>query len=97
MNDDEDSEKDYYNLLAAYGRGGLLSRRQQNQSCRRGLVQHIVAQWRETFGRSVTTKFNCFFLLPFVDEFHRYLRKVLQKVYDGEGDYLVRGLRSHHS
>jgi hypothetical protein len=51
-----------------------------------GLVQHIVSQWRETFAKSVTTKFNCYFLLPFVDEFHRYLRQELQKVYEGEGD-----------
>ncbi len=53
-----------------------------------GLVQHIVSQWRETFARSVTTKFNCFFLLPFVEEFHKYLRRELQKVYAGEGEAL---------
>ena len=49
-----------------------------------GLVQHIVAQWRESFCRTVTMKFNCYFMLPFVDEFHRFLRNELQKVYDGE-------------
>ena len=30
-----------------------------------------------------------FFLLPFVDEFHRYLRTELQKVYDGDGSALA--------
>jgi hypothetical protein len=49
-----------------------------------GLVQYIVAQWRETFCRTVTTKVNCYFMLPFVDEFHRFLRRELQKLYDGE-------------
>merc|ERR1719223_2517197 len=51
-----------------------------------GLVQHIVSQWRETFSRSVMTKFNCYFLLPFVDEFHKYLREELQRVYEGSGE-----------
>lgn len=51
-----------------------------------GLVQHIVSQWREAFGRSVTTKYNCFFLMPFVEDFHRYMRHELQKVYEGEED-----------
>lgn len=89
MNDDEDSEKDYYNLLQLMEEAACSRDANRTNLVVGGLVQHIVAQWRETFGRSVTTKFNCFFLLPFVDEFHRYLRKELQKVYDGEGDYLV--------
>ena len=89
MNDDEDSEQDYYNLLQLLEEAACSSDANRTNLVVGGLVQHIVAQWRETLGRSVTTKFNCFFLLPFVDEFHRYLRKELQKVYDGEGDYLV--------
>ena len=89
MNDDEDSEKDYYNLLQLMEEAACSRDANRTNLVVGGLVQHIVAQWRETFGRSVTTKCNCFFLLPFVDEFHRYLRKELQKVYDGEGDYLV--------
>ena len=49
-----------------------------------GLVQHIVAQWREVFATTVKTKTNCFFLMPFQEEFPRYLRRELQKAYDGD-------------
>lgn len=54
-----------------------------------GLVQHIVSGWQDQFCRSVTTKFNCYFMLPFVDQFHRFLREELRKVYEGEGDNLT--------
>jgi hypothetical protein len=54
-----------------------------------GLVQHIVSGWREQFCKSVTTKFNCYFMLPFVDEFHRFMRKELQRLYDGEDNGLT--------
>lgn len=40
------------------------------------LVQHIMVSWREHFARAVAMKFNCFFLMPFVDDFPFYLRKV---------------------
>lgn len=53
-----------------------------------GLVQHIVANWQLQFCRSVTSKFNCYFMLPFVDEFHRFMRRELQKVYEGERESL---------
>merc|ERR1712037_936721 len=52
------------------------------------LVQHIVAQWRESFSRNIAMKYNCYFLLPFINEFHRYLRQEMQKVYEGKGDNL---------
>jgi hypothetical protein len=54
-----------------------------------GLVQHIVSSWRDQFCRSVTTKFNCYFMLPFVDEFHRFMRRELQRLYDGEENALT--------
>jgi hypothetical protein len=82
---EENSERDYYNLLQLMEEAACARDANRTNLVVGGLVQHIVAQWRETFGRSVTTKFNCFFLLPFVDEFSRYLRRELQKVYDGEG------------
>uniref|UniRef100_A0A7S1BLX2 Dynamin-type G domain-containing protein n=1 Tax=Corethron hystrix TaxID=216773 RepID=A0A7S1BLX2_9STRA len=47
-----------------------------------GLVQHIVVGWRESFGKSVSTKFNCFFLLPFVDDFQAYLREELRRAHE---------------
>lgn len=40
------------------------------------LVQHIMLSWREHFARAVAMKFNCFFLMPFVDDFPFYLRQV---------------------
>ena len=45
------------------------------------LIQYIIRSWREQFARSVAMKFNCFFLLPFIDEFPSYLRSELDKVY----------------
>jgi hypothetical protein len=50
-----------------------------------GLVQHIVASWREQFCKTVIMKFNCYFMLPFVDELHRYMRQEIQDIY-GAGD-----------
>jgi len=47
-----------------------------------GLVQHIVRAWRMSFAQNVAMKFNCFFLLPFLDEFPFYLRTRLDQLYD---------------
>ncbi len=52
------------------------------------LVQHIIRSWREHFARSVAMKFNCFFLMPFVDEFPFYLRQELDRVYEGDMAHL---------
>lgn len=41
------------------------------------LVRRIAAAWREHFARTVAVKFNCFFLMPFVDDFPLYLREHL--------------------
>jgi len=86
---DESHERDYCNLLQLMEEAACSRDANRTNLVVGGLVQHIVAQWRETFGRSITTKYNCFFLLPFVDEFHRYLRTELQKVYDGDGSALA--------
>lgn len=48
------------------------------------LVQHIIRSWREHSARSVAMKFNCFFLMPFIDEFPFYLRQELDRVYEGD-------------
>ncbi|CAN0474164.1 unnamed protein product, partial [Ectocarpus sp. 12 AP-2014] len=48
------------------------------------LVQHIMLSWREHFARAVAMKFNCFFLMPFVDDFPSYLRRELEKIYEGD-------------
>lgn len=86
--DRKNEDRDYYNLLQLMEEA--VSSRDANRTnlVISGLVQHIVSGWRETFSRSVITKFNCYFMLPFTDEFHKFLRHELQKVYSGEGDGL---------
>jgi hypothetical protein len=81
-------DRDYTNLLQLMEEAACSRNAGRTNMVVGGLVQHIVSQWRETFARSVTTKFNCYFLLPFVDDFHKYLRVELQKVYEGEGETL---------
>ena len=46
------------------------------------LVQYIIRNWREHFARTVAMKFNCFFLMPFMDDFPVYLRNELDQIYD---------------
>lgn len=48
------------------------------------LVKRIAAAWREHFARTVAIKFNCFFLVPFVDDFPLELRKSLDDVFDDD-------------
>ena len=51
------------------------------------LVQHIISSWRNHFARTVAMKFNCFFLMPFLDDFSAYLRNELDAMYaDDVGD-----------
>jgi len=85
---DQNDERDYYNLLQVIEEAAMSRDANRTNLVVGGLVQHIIAQWRETFARSVTTKFNCYFMLPFVDEFHMFLRQELQRVYEGEGENL---------
>lgn len=48
------------------------------------LVHYIVRSWRDHYARAVAMKFNCFFLLPFIDEFPAYFRNELDKLYSSE-------------
>jgi len=77
-------ERDYYNLLQLMEEAACSRDANRTNLVVSGLVQHIVTQWRESFGKSVCAKFNCFFLLPFVEEFQRHLRSELQRVYEGD-------------
>lgn len=79
-------DRDYFNLLQLMEEAVCSRDANRTNLVVGGLVQHIVSQWREQFGRTVTMKFNCYFMLPFVDDFHKFMRKELQKVYEGEGD-----------
>lgn len=46
------------------------------------LVQYIITSWRNHFAKTVAMKFNCFFLMPFLDDFPSYLRDELDNMYD---------------
>jgi len=83
---DAPAEADYYNLLQLMEEAACSRDATRTNMVVGGLVQHIVSQWRETFARSVTTKFNCYFLMPFVNDFHKQLQKELWKVYEGGGE-----------
>jgi len=88
----EDEEtRDYYNLLQVMEEA--ISSRNTNRTNMvvGSLVQHIVTQWRESFGRQVATKFNCYFMLPFVDDFHKYMRQSVQKALNNENGESRRG------
>jgi hypothetical protein len=82
-------DRDYNNLIQIIEEA-TMTRQQANRTSLviGGLVQHIVTHWREQFCRTVITKFNCYFMLPFVENFHRYLRTELHKLYSGTGDGL---------
>ena len=83
-----DEQRDYFNLLQLMEEAICTRDANRTNMVVGSLVQHIVSQWRESFGRQVTTKFNCYFMLPFVDDFHKFMRYELQKVYEGEGEKL---------
>ena len=77
---------DYYDLLHLMDE--MISKRSEKRTSTvvTTLVQYIIRTWREHFAKSVAQKFNCFFLLPFIDEFPIYLRTELDKLYSTEGD-----------
>lgn len=79
-------ERDYHNLLQLMEEAACTRNAGRTNMVVGSLVQHVVSQWTDTFSRAVTTKFNFYFLLPFVEEFHKYLRLELQRVYEGEGE-----------
>merc|ERR1739845_178686 len=89
VNDSElQSKRDYYNFLQLMEEVACSRNVNRTNVIVGRLVQHIVTQWRESFSRNIAMKYNCYFLLPFIDEFHRYLRQEMQKVYEGKGDNL---------
>jgi len=83
----EDEEtRDYYNLLQVMEEAISSRNRNRTNMVVGSLVQHIVSQWRESFARQVATKFNCYFMLPFVDDFHKHMRQAVQQALnDGDG------------
>jgi hypothetical protein len=85
---EDNRERDYANLVQLMEEALCTRDSNRTNLVVGGLVQHIVQQWREAFCKSAITKFNCYFMLPFVDDFHRYLRAELHKVSEGEGSEL---------
>lgn len=87
MEDIEDNrERDYANLVQLMEEALCTRDSSRTNLVVGGLVQHIVQQWREAFCKSAITKFNCYFMLPFVDNFHIYLRRELHKISEGESN-----------
>lgn len=72
---------DLFNLM-----NEMVSKRseQRTSTVVTALVHYIIRTWREHFAKSISQKFNCFFLLPFIDEFPVYLRTELDKLYASE-------------
>lgn len=81
---EDNRERDYANLVQLMEEALCTRDSNRTNLVVGGLVQHIVQQWREAFCKSAITKFNCYFMLPFVDDFHRYLRAELHKVSEGD-------------
>jgi hypothetical protein len=81
-------ERDYHNLIQIMEEAAASRTGNRTNVVVGGLVQFIVSNWRDQFCRATITKFNCYFMLPFVDDFHRFLRNELQKIYaeGGAGD-----------
>jgi hypothetical protein len=82
------AKRDYYNLIQLMEEVACSRNANRTNMVVGRLVQHIVAQWREHPSRNIAMKYNCYFLLPFINEFHRYLRQEMQKVYEGKGKNL---------
>ena len=91
MSDDRKgvAEREYRNLIQLVEETIVTRDTNRTNGVVTSLVQHIVANWREQFCKAVTTKYNCYYMLPFVDQFHRFIRTELQRVYDGEGHDLT--------
>ena len=73
----KNTERDYRNLLSLLEENFVARDEKRTNMVVGGLVQHIVAQWRMQFCNAVVAKFNCYFMLPFVDEFHKFVRMEL--------------------
>lgn len=82
------AEREYRNLLNLMEETFVAKDIDRTNLLVGSLVQHIVTQWRLQFCNSVITKFNCYFMMPFVDEFDRHMRRELQALYDGQGSDL---------
>lgn len=79
---EEDAElSDYYRVMQLTEEmlcGGNASR---TSALVTSLVQFIISSWRNHFARSAAMKFNCFFLMPFMQKFPSFLREELDNIF----------------
>jgi hypothetical protein len=73
---------DYQNLLQFMEEVACQRDANRTSAVISALVQHIIMGWRDHFAKVVTMKFNCFFLMSFLDDFPYHLRNELDKVYE---------------
>jgi hypothetical protein len=68
---------DYFSLLQLMEE--MLAGRNANRTNTvvTAIVQYIIRTWIDHFARTVAMKFNCFFLMPFLDDFPLYLVSAL--------------------
>ena len=64
---------DYHNLLQLTEEMLAGRKSDRTNTVVTAIVQHIIKTWTDHFARTVSMKFNCFFLMPFLDEFPSYL------------------------
>ena len=71
--DEQAQVADYYDLLQLTEE--MLAGRNANRTSTvvTALVQFIIRSWRDHYARTVSMKFNCFFLMPFLDDFPSFL------------------------
>jgi hypothetical protein len=86
---DDAKVSDYYDLLQLTEE--MLAGRNagRTNTVVTALVQYIIRSWRDHFARTVAMKFNCFFLMPFLDDFPAFLRDELDEMYEaGAGEMM---------
>jgi hypothetical protein len=73
---------DYHNLMQLTEE--MLSGRDagRTNSVVSALVQYVIRSWRDHFARTVSMKFNCFYLMPFLDDFPEYLRQEVDAMHE---------------
>jgi hypothetical protein len=88
MENEKQRDRDYRNLIQLVEEAMMSRDSNRTNIVVSGMVQHIVASWQHQFCKDVITKYNCYFLLPFVDRFHKFIRHELQGIYQDDGDGL---------
>jgi hypothetical protein len=75
--DDDALLADHYDLLQLMEEMLAGRNEQRTSTVVTAIVQFIIKSWTDHFARTVAMKLNCFFLMPFLDEFPNYLVEIL--------------------